>query len=788
MMKKYFFIAVALIFLAITAKCQMTPKTISLNGRVDFEQTQDAFPPKNFTRKIPVPGMIDQASPKIDQYDLYFSGQQDPRYNWYRFYFDLDDQDLRQFVVLKVLKSFFNTQVIINGHDVGTYMQGSTPIDADLSPFVHSGKNILLLRLGERAWMPKQAATGFDREKYTDIPGIWDDIYIEISGPVKLHRVLALPSLRDKNVIAKVLLENYDRSLERNMEYSEIAYDMEVLIREKVSKKVVAGPVKRTGEIKCMGSQYVELKIPISNPQSWTPNHPFLYEMVARVRSKNIVRQKYGKELEPPHPTPPSWEGALDREIVSFGMRDFVSKGKTFYLNGKPVNLYGSTITLNRFFEDRNRGNLPWDSTWVEKLFIKIPKALKWNFFRVSIGILPKFWYDLADKYGIMIQNEYLMWNLRGRPEGYRKEYTDWIWSDGNHPSIVIWDALNEQKQDYIGKVLIPELKKIDPTRIWDLGYMKAEDVSKLEINEVHWYPLAHGWWADDAWFTEHMNAFRFGRVTDKYSGLEELWEATTPVIVNEFGWQWQSRDGLKSGVRTHGSFLPEDQTPYKKNYEYYEPDGSMKHLDWDSYDFFLGKGAPARERRDFQAYILSIESEIIRSTGQADGMATFAYLSNDRGYTGDWFADIKNLTPTPALICQYHTCRPFAVFLDVEDGRYLKNPKTISPASDYKVKLFVVNDDDEDKEGKVVISLYDRYGKVYSTSKQISVKKRWHDWDMIHIPIPEKEGGYMLISELYGHDSDNIPQISRRYIKVGESDVETWPQYQYKKPKNWPR
>ena len=24
------------------------------------------------------------------------------------------------------------------------------------------------------------------------------------------------------------------------------------------------------------------------------------------------------------------------------------------------------------------------------------------------------------------------------------KEYTDWIWQDGSHPSIVIWDAMNE--------------------------------------------------------------------------------------------------------------------------------------------------------------------------------------------------------------------------------------------------------------------------------------------------------------------------------------------------------
>ena len=53
------------------------------------------------------------------------------------------------------------------------------------------------------------------------------------------------------------------------------------------------------------------------------------------------------------------------------------------------------------------------------------------------------------------------------------KEYTDWVWSDGSHPSIAIWDAINENTDNYIGNTLIPELKKLDPTRIWDAGYMR---------------------------------------------------------------------------------------------------------------------------------------------------------------------------------------------------------------------------------------------------------------------------------------------------------------------------
>ena len=45
---------------------------ISLNGTWEFDQTTDAFPPEKFTRKIPVPGLIHLAEPRIEEYDKFF--------------------------------------------------------------------------------------------------------------------------------------------------------------------------------------------------------------------------------------------------------------------------------------------------------------------------------------------------------------------------------------------------------------------------------------------------------------------------------------------------------------------------------------------------------------------------------------------------------------------------------------------------------------------------------------------------------------------------------------------
>lgn len=783
-----FFIFIMNVYVGISQKEGMV---LSLNGVADFEQTKTAFPPKKFTRRIPVPGLIDLAEPKIEQYDLYFSGQQEPRYNWYRFRFEIGKEHAADYAILKLLKARYNTQIIFNGQDCGQYMQCNTPIDCDLTPFMKIGEqNELLIRLGGRAWLPKEAATGFDREKYSDIPGIWDDIFISFGGPIKIHRALVLPRLKEKKVQVKLLLENYAKILERNMEYSEIEYEAKVLLQEKLSHKVISGMAIAKSKIQCQQSQEVVLNFELEDCHAWSPEDPFLYEAVIKVIPQRVFFNNYGnKESHEPQQTYAWMNQESDTKLIVFGMRDFESIGKDFYLNGKRYNLFGSTLTLNRFFEDRDRGHLPWDKEWVEDLMIHIPKAMRWNFFRVSIGILPNFWYDLADKYGIVIQNEYLMWNLRGRSGQYKKEYTDWIWSDGNHPSIVIWDALNEQKQEYIGNELIPELKKVDPTRIWDLGYMKADANSKLAMNEIHWYPLAHGWWVNDAWYDKHIPAFRFGEVTRKYDGIAPIKAATSPIIVNEFGWLWQARDGLKSGVRTYGAFTKADITPYDKNYESYEPDGSQLYHNRDIYEHFLGdQSKDVKARRDFQAYMLGIESEILRSTREVDGLASFAYLSNNNGYTGDWFAgDIAELNPTPALLVQYHTCRPFAVFVDVQDGRYLKNPTYYRPKEAYLINLLAVNDSGDKKGGALVLNLLDKTGKVvFEYEQRVEVDAFWQKNIPVKVKMPSRKGGYMLISYLKEDGLDDIAQVSRRYINVGKEKKFDYFEYDYLLPKHW--
>ena len=65
-------------------------------------------------------------------------------------------------------------------------------------------ENEILIQVGDRAWLPSEAAGSTDKEKVNYLPGIWDNVYISFSGNFAVHKMLMLPSLKEKKVTAKL--------------------------------------------------------------------------------------------------------------------------------------------------------------------------------------------------------------------------------------------------------------------------------------------------------------------------------------------------------------------------------------------------------------------------------------------------------------------------------------------------------------------------------------------------------------------------------------------------------
>jgi len=167
---------------------------------------------------------------------------------------------------------------------------------------------------------------------------------------------------------------------------------LDISIMEKLTGKVVASKRKRVAA-KRDNITVDEMEILLPKFTNWTPDQPFLYVATATLKSD---------------------QGASDQLDKQFGMRDFTRKGKFFYLNGEKIILRGTNVTLQRFFEDPDCGNLVWDKQWVKKLLVDIPKKMNWNMMRICVGIAPDFGYDMADEYGLLFQIERVSWQNHG--------------------------------------------------------------------------------------------------------------------------------------------------------------------------------------------------------------------------------------------------------------------------------------------------------------------------------------------------------------------------------------
>ena len=312
-------------FFVCTCAASEARTTIELNGIWDFDQTKTAFPPKAFTRKIPVPGLIHLAEPRIDQYEIFFprpdtvdynlhhdllNRHYEPRYNWYKRSVFVPEELKDSKAMLTILKSKYVTQVFVNGMDMGTSIACYTPIDLPVTDAIRFGReNEILIRVGDRAWLPPEAAGSTDKEKVNYLPGIWDDVSLSFTGNFRVHRELVLPYVSQNKVKVKLLIRNYYPSQTFHGARLKDLCTISVTIRQAKSEKIVAGPVMHKMDIIRDNLTELVLDIPIENAHLWTPEDPFLYVAEILLYENDTI---------------------CDKTEVRFGMRDFARKGKHF--------------------------------------------------------------------------------------------------------------------------------------------------------------------------------------------------------------------------------------------------------------------------------------------------------------------------------------------------------------------------------------------------------------------------------------------------------------------------
>ena len=466
-------------------------RTISFDGNWQIAEGTMATPPSTFDHTVPVPGLVDMATPAFEDVGIP-SGMREAF--WYRRTFTIEEP-IPAVARLKVNKAMFGCKVVVNGKALGEQKVTFTPLYCDVKDVLRQGENEILIRVG--AWLPDgKESIGWDQEKHRYIPGVFDSVELILSGAPHIDRVQAVPDVEKQAVTI----------------HAWPVQPAHFIVREARSGKVV-GEAEGTDKV----------TIPMPGCRLWSPEDPFLYEVVART--------------------------AGDELTARFGMRSFRLDPQTGHavLNGKPYFMRGSNSTLYRFFEDNDRGGLPWDEAWVRN-FHRRCKEMHWNCLRHSIGFPPEAWYRIADEEGILLQDEFPIWLPFVKPgvlnvdelAGY---YRDWMQERWNHPSVVIWDACNETRLPETGAALA-KVRDLDfSDRPWDNSWNRpARKTDSLELHTYHYF--------FDKFTTLEVLGFDPGTFNRE--------PGDNPVINNEYCGLWFTREGAPTqlSVRNMMAFL----------------------------------------------------------------------------------------------------------------------------------------------------------------------------------------------------------------------------------------
>lgn len=670
-------------------------RVLSLDGNWQIAEGKMEAAPTVFARTVPVPGLTTLATPAFDPApgpkgaDRHDPIRVDPAREafWYRRTFTLDGP-VPSVARLKVHKAMFGTRVILNGQVLGDHAPNATPGWFDARATLRTGENELLIRVGAGlAAVPKGVPTLFDNEKQRYIPGIFDSVELILSGTPHFLHVQTAPDIGNRRVRVQAILGNAGAALKS---------DVTFVVREAKSGRIVGRGTRPAVACAAGAETVVDVVIPVADCRLWSPEDPFLYRLEV--------------------------DSGADRFSTRFGMREFKFDPVTrrALLNGKPYFLRGSNITLYRFFEDPDCGDLPWSADWVRLLHQRV-KDMQWNSLRYCIGFPPEAWYEIADEMGILIQDEFPVWGIGDiERDELAREYAQWMRERWNHPCVVIWDAQNETRSPVTGQAL-SLVRALDLSdRPWDNGWGEPQRVT-------------------DSYETHHYNYSRAGvimadlaRVPPKPRGIFP-YDDKYAAILNEYGWLWLNRDGTPTTLTS------------------------------DLYRSLAGDDASPARRFHLYATMLAADTEFWRHSREFAAIMHFTTLGYSRpdGQTSDNLADIRTLEWEP----EFHryvrdAFAPVGLMVDYWRGNgFAGRPATIP------VRL--LNDLDRPWSGDVTLRLRRADGGAPAFEQKQPARLDPFGTGKVEFGFtwPETPGEHVLEAELAG--ADGRPVRSTRDITV---------------------
>jgi galactose mutarotase-like enzyme len=408
----------------------------------------------------------------------------------------------------------WRTTAWLDGTQLGEHQGGYTPFAFELTPHLRPGHpQRLVVRVDDTPHAFKLEG----KQGYGKARGMWQTVYLEARGADPLAFVHFTPRADLAGVGVEVgLLEPAPRDLTLRITFTN--YPGGPVVTRRIAR----------------GARAAHLDVPLPDARRWSPDDPFLQDVVASVSGPGVSE---------------------DRVQTYFGMRTIgvaVLPGTNYpyvAINGTPVFLQ---LALDQAYHPQGYYTFPTDSALREEILRARQIGLNGLREHIKVETPRKLYW--ADRLGILIMADIPNW--WGPPDSAAFREHEFalrgaIERDYNHPSVFAWVLFNEtwglvtedsarHRSDYLPDTrrtvtsVYRLAKSLDPTRlVEDNSPCCGRGHTGTDLNS--WHEYLPGWrWEE---LVRRVSDSTFPGSTWNF---ETPWrQARQPMLNSEFGNVW---------------------------------------------------------------------------------------------------------------------------------------------------------------------------------------------------------------------------------------------------------
>jgi len=435
----------------------------NLNGLWDYAILPVGSPePTQFDGKILVPFAVESNLSGVEKR----LGKENEL--WYKRTFNTPALWKGKSILLHFGAVDWKTEVFVNDVKVGSHVGGYTPFCFDITPYLTSGTQKLVVKVWDptdEGFQPRgKQVNKPDGIWYTPVSGIWQTVWIEPVSNKYIKDINTIPNIDTKQLVVDISTTN-----------AAIGDVVEVIVKD-------AG--KTVSKSKFAAGQQSNISIP--EMKLWSPETPFLYDLEINLYSN----------------------GKLQDQVKSYtAMRKISMKRDNdgimrMQLNNKDYFHFGP---LDQGWWPDGLYTAPTDEALLYD--VQKTKDFGFNMIRKHVKVEPARWYTHCDRVGILVWQDMPnggrspQWQMHnffnGREfertaeseKNFRQEWKDIMDYLKPHPCVAVWVPFNEAWGQFKTVEIADWTKNYDPSRLVNPASGGNHYIEAGDILDLHNYP-----------------------------------------------------------------------------------------------------------------------------------------------------------------------------------------------------------------------------------------------------------------------------------------------------------